>query len=164
MPSEYTRTGVLSLEDLKGRIPPPERLKEGPVAIVECLQEIPCDACIDACRKKCISKETITSQPWLDPGGCTGCAQCVARCPGLAIFVVDMSKSPEGKAWITIPWEFLPVPRVGEVVRALDREGKDIGPARIVRVAKMAKGERTAIITFEVDESLVMEARSLRLL
>ncbi|MFQ6079840.1 MAG: hypothetical protein ACE5NJ_12010, partial [Thermodesulfobacteriota bacterium] len=124
------------------------------MAIVECLQEIPCDACVDACRKRYISKETIISQPWLDLEACSGCTQCISKCPGLAIFVLDMSKSPEGKAWVTIPWEFLPLPKVGDVVRALDREGNDVGPAKIVRVVRMDKGERTAMITFEVDEGL----------
>lgn len=161
MAREYEKTGVLTPEDVKKITPPSERFKKGPVAVIECVQEIPCDACAEACPRKYIHLENIVAVPKLDFDRCTGCAICVGRCPGLAIFVVDTCKAPEGKAWITIPYEFLPVLRVGSVVRALNREGKDVGPAKVVKVVR-PKGEKTALITFQVDAELAMEARALR--
>lgn len=162
MVSDYEKTGVITLKDLEGQIPPPERFKKEPVAIVECTQEIPCDACIPACPRKLLSMKNIISVPSLDFDKCSGCAICVGKCPGLAIFIVDMCKAPKGKAWVTIPYEFLPVPEVGSIVRALNREGEDVGSAKVVKVARLSKEEKTALVTFEVDEKLAMEARALR--
>lgn len=162
MISDFEKTGVATPKDLKGMIPPPERLRKGPVAIVECPQEIPCDPCVHACPFKVISLKNLISPPRLDFDKCTGCALCVRACPGLAIFIVDKRNAPEGKAWVTIPYEFIPVPKAGDVARALNREGKDVGPAKVVRVVPMKKGEKTTLVTFEVDEKLAMEARALR--
>jgi len=162
MASDLEKTGVHTLKDLEGMIPPPERFKKGPVAIVECIQEIPCDACVYACARKLISKKTIITPPRLDFEKCTGCGVCVGKCPGLAVFVVDTHKAPEGKAWVTIPYEFLPMPKVGEVVRALNRDGNDVGAAKVVRVVRLSKEEKTALVTFEVDKEFAMEARALR--
>ncbi|MFQ6129557.1 MAG: 4Fe-4S binding protein [Candidatus Hadarchaeaceae archaeon] len=162
MVHDYKKTGVLAPKDLEEIIPPSERFKKGPVAIVECVQEIPCDACVQACPQKFISKKNLVALPKLDFDKCSGCAICVGKCPGLAIFIVDKCKAPKGKAWITIPYEFLPVPKVGDVVRALNREGKDVGSAKVVKVVRLSKEEKTALVTFEVDEELAMEARALR--
>jgi len=90
MVSDYEKTGMITLKDLEGQIPPPERFKKGPVAIVECTQEIPCDACIPACPRKLLSMKNIISVPSLDFDKCSGCAICVGKCPGLAIFIFDM--------------------------------------------------------------------------
>ena len=43
------RTGVFSAEEVNRVMPPPEVLKKGPVAVVECIQEIPCDPCHASC-------------------------------------------------------------------------------------------------------------------
>jgi Pyruvate/2-oxoacid:ferredoxin oxidoreductase delta subunit len=162
MVSGFERTGVVALDELGGMIPPSERFRKGPVVIVECPQEIPCDACLYACPKGVISMKNIIALPEIDFEKCTGCGICVGKCPGLAIFVVDVCKAPEGKAWVTIPYEFLPIPKVGDVVRALNREGKDVGPAKIVKVVRLTKEEKIAAVTFEVERGLAMEARALR--
>ena len=75
--------------------------------------------------------ESINDLPKLDFNKCTGCKRCVGICPGLAIFVV---KIKEDKALITLPYEFLPAPKVGDIVTALDREGKSRGDAKVVKV------------------------------
>lgn len=162
MAAEYEKTGVLTPKDLEGTTPSRQRFEKGPVAIVECVQEFPCDPCVHACPFKAISMKNLINPPELDFEKCTGCALCLMACPGLAIFIVDKRNAPKGKARVTIPYEFLPVPKIGNVVRALDREGKDIGSAKVVRVVPMRKGERTALVTLEVDEGLAMEARALR--
>ena len=100
--------------------------------------------------------ENINAIPIVDFNKCTACAQCVGICPGLAIFVV---KIKNGKALITIPYEFFTVPKINDNVKALDRKGKVRSNAIIKKVKKKGK---TNIITIEVDESLAMEVRNIK--
>ena len=102
---DYERTGVLSAHDI--HMPSENCLDKG-VAIIECVQEIPCNPCVDVCPFDAISMESINAPPIVDYEKCTGCAQCVAICPGLAIFVVKtegkrdrltiIGSSPKGSA------------------------------------------------------------------
>lgn len=149
----YEKTGVLSLRDLQ--LPSDDQLKKG-VAIVECVQEIPCNPCVAICPVDAISMKDINDLPKVDFNKCTGCKRCVGICPGLAIFVV---KIKEEKALITLPYEFLPVPKVGDVVTALDREGKARGDAKVIKVNQLGK---TTIITIEVEKDLGMDIRNIR--
>ncbi|KAA0004004.1 MAG: 4Fe-4S dicluster domain-containing protein [Thermoplasmata archaeon] len=153
---EYERTGVISIEEI--RVPSEEQLKRG-VAITECIQEIPCNPCVDACPVNAISMEDINSPPFVDYDRCTGCAQCAAVCPGLAIFVVKLE---DESALITLPYEFLPLPEKGEEVEALDREGRGVGKAIVRRVVK--KKDNTALVTVSVDRKLAMDVRNIRVL
>ena len=151
---EYEKTGILSLKDLK--LPTDDQFKKG-VAIIECVQEIPCDPCVAICPVSAISMKDINDTPKIDYSKCTGCKRCVGICPGLAIFVI---KYKDDKALITIPYEFLPIPKVEDFVLALDREGKPIGKARIVMVKKSNK---TTVLTIEVEKEVAMEVRNIRL-
>ena len=66
------------------------RYAKGPVAVIECVQEIPCNPCEGACKFNAITiGEPITNLPKINETNCTGCGVCVAQCPGLAIFIVD---------------------------------------------------------------------------
>jgi len=150
----YEETGVLSLDDLRS-IPSEKQLEKG-VAIAECIQDIPCNPCVDACPVDAISMKDINSPPIIDYDRCTACGNCVAVCPGLAIFIV---KTSVDKALITIPYEFLPIPKKNEIVDALDREGKTVGEGKVTRVIKRGT---TWMITVEVDRSLAMIVRNIR--
>jgi Fe-S-cluster-containing hydrogenase component 2 len=150
----YEKTGVLSIKDLD--IPTEKELKKG-VVIIECIQEIPCDPCVTICPFDAISMKDINAIPIVDYDKCTGCKRCVGICPGLAIFVV---KVEDDKALITLPYEFLPIPKVGDKVKALDREGKSRGDALIKKVNRIGK---TTIITIEVNKKLAMEVRNIKL-
>lgn len=156
---QYEKSGVLDLGDIP--MPPSERTEQGPVAILECIQHIPCDPCVKACPRGAITiKGNITDLPTLDDNKCNGCGLCVSICPGLAIFVVD--RSGEEEDFVTLPYEFLPLPEVGDVADALDREGKRVGAARVVRVLSGAKQDRTAVITVRVPKGLGMIVRNIR--
>ncbi|MFC2141676.1 4Fe-4S binding protein [Acidobacteriota bacterium] len=153
--------GYLPLEVIKDKIslPSKERMEKGPVVIIECNEDIPCDPCLESCKIKAIAKESLTSAPIVDYEQCTGCALCVDSCPGLAIFVVDCSL--EDKALVYIPYEMLPVPQKGDKGDALDRSGKPIGSAE---VAKVRNGTRqTTILGILVKKDLVMNVRSIRI-
>jgi len=156
--SNYEATGVLTLEDLKDRLPPKERLEKGPVVIIECVQKIPCDPCAYVCRFNAIKKSSLSEPPEVDYDKCTGCGECVAICPGLAIFVVNL-KYKDDEALVTIPYELLPIPEKGEVFEALDRKGKPVGEARIVSVRKMK--DKTTVVTIAVKKDLAMTVRNI---
>lgn len=150
----YEKNGILSPKDLT--LPNDEQLKKG-VAIIECIQEIPCDPCVAICPVSSISMEDINDIPKIDYNKCTGCKRCVGICPGLAIFVV---KVKDNKALITLPYEFLPIPKVGDSAIALDREGKPRGRSKIMKVNRIGK---TTVVTIEVDKKLAMEVRNIKL-
>ena len=155
--ASFRETGVLSLEELEGRVPPLERLRRGACAVIECVEEIPCNPCEESCPVGAIRiGEKITTLPVIDFDRCTGCGTCVGVCPGLAIFLVDLSR--EGKAHITVPYELLPVPRAGDEVRVLSREGTPLGPGRVLRTRKVGT---TYLVTVEVPEEWAMKARAI---
>ena len=148
----WEREGVVELEDLK--IPSEEHLRKG-VAITECLQEIPCNPCVESCPVDAISMETINDTPKVDYDKCIGCGNCVDACPGLAMFLVKVDGE---KALVTLPYEFLPVPEKGERVKALNREGMEICDAVVKRIRR----GRTLLVTIEVPAEYVMEARNIK--
>lgn len=153
--------GHLPLEVIEKRValPSAERMKRGPVVVIECVEDIPCDPCVESCKVDAISKDSLTSLPRVNYEECTGCGICVACCPGLSIFVIDCRR--DEKALVYIPHEMLPVPRRGDKGAALDRSGKKIGMAE---VAKVRKGERgTIILGILVEKALAMQARAIEI-
>ncbi len=150
---EYEKTGILSIADLQ--IPEKKQLEKG-VAILECVQEIPCNPCVESCPVHAISMKDINAPPVNDFEKCIGCTKCVGVCPGLAIFVI---KIKEHKSWITLPYEFVVVPKVGDVVQALDRIGRVRGKALVKKVVKQGK---TMVVTIEVNSSLAMDIRNIK--
>ena len=161
MKTDPRELGHMTYAVLRERInlPSAERFAEGPVVIVECTEDIPCDPCVESCKFSAISLKKLTSSPEVDYTKCTGCGLCIDVCPGLAIFVVDMSYE-EGKALVSIPHEMHPVPQKGDRVDTLDRSGKKIGEASVTRVRKGSRG--TMVISMAVDRDLAMQARSLK--
>ena len=137
------------------KLPSIKQLEKG-VAIIECIQEIPCNPCVDACPVNSISMEDINAVPVIDYDKCIGCRKCIGICPGLAIFVIKIIDS---KALISLPYEFLPIPRINDKVKALDREGNNLDTAIVKRVDKNGK---TMVITIETKKNLAMDVRNIR--
>lgn len=130
--------------------------------VIECTQEIPCNPCETACPTGAITVgEPITNLPRLDPGRCTGCGLCIAACPGQAIFRIDPAYAP-GKAAVSFPYEFLPLPRKGERWTAVGRAGQPLAEAEVLRVTMPAAYDHTAVVTVAVPVAVAAEVRSVR--
>lgn len=157
------KTGIPTTEDLKKVIPSEERFKRGACVILECFERIPCDPCVDGCPQGAIKIEgNINNLPEVDFDKCNGCGVCISSCPGLAIFVVHKNYD-EDSGLVMLPYEFLPLPNLGEVVDGLSRGGKKLCDARVVKVLLTKKQDRTAIISVTVPKELIMEVRNIRI-
>lgn len=157
------KTGVPAPERVLEKFPPIERINLGPVAVIECYEKIPCNPCETACRAHAIEiGEDINSIPMLSSSLCTGCAICLSRCPGLAIMIIDGSKSKEYLEF-RIPYEFSPLPKEGDMVWGLDRAGNKLSRVRVLRVQNPKAFDRTPVITLEVPRAELYTFRSIRL-
>lgn len=153
------KTGVPTPAQVDEVFPPPARLTQGPVAIIECFQHIPCNPCATCCPREAILPFTdINDRPTIDNNLCNGCTICLTKCPGLAIIVVDEAWSKD-RAAIKLPYEFRPLPEKGQMVTALDREGNPVGQAEVIRVAYTNSMNKVPIVSIAVDKSLIKVVR-----
>jgi len=158
------KTSYLTKEELinLNRYPSKERLNKGPVAIIECTEEIPCNPCEAACKFKAIKiGKPITNTPILDENLCIGCGSCIAKCPGLAIFVIDKTYSNK-EGLIMFPYEYLPLPIPGSSVEAVDRAGKVISSGKVIRVLNNKSLDRTPVVTIAIPKEKLDEVRGIK--
>ncbi len=152
--------GIATEEDLKKVLPSQERMAQGPVAIFECFQEIPCNPCESSCFRGAVKiGEDINHVPVVDHNICNGCTNCVSACPGLAIFIVDNS-GEFGK--LTIPYEFSPLPKEGDMVLGLDRSGLPVSECKVIKVRNNERLDKTALITLELSKDKVNQVRFIK--
>ncbi len=158
-----TTTGVPSEDELLSSpgYPLAENFEQGPIAVIECVQEIPCNPCEEACPNGCIVVgEPITNLPRFDASECTGCGLCIAACPGQAIFVVHLHYSDD-ESLIMVPFEFLPLPETGSTVNAVNRAGEVVCQARVLKVRNPAGFDRTAVVSLLVHKAFAHQVRGL---
>jgi len=155
----WKETGYITFGEIKDQIPDEKYLKNRPIPIIECVEEIPCTPCYEICPTKAITMSSLNDIPKLDPEKCSGCLLCAQVCPGLAIFPTHFHK--EGLARVYIPYEFLPLPKVGESV--LNREGKEVGKGIVFFVLPKEKSRGdTPLIGVEVPREIAFEARHIK--
>ena len=156
------KTGIPTAEQIDSIFPSQERLEKGPVAIIECFQNIPCNPCNTACKQNAIQAfQDINDRPAIIEENCNGCGLCLTKCPGLAIMVIDLNWS-EDRAMIKIPYEFSPLPAQGEIVHALGRDGAVITDAEVIRVQNPASFDKTPIVSIAVPKEFVKQVRNIR--
>ncbi len=139
----------------------PEK-KEGVYPIINCVQEIPCNPCEAVCPRNSIKiGEPITNVPQY-VGGCIGCEICVAKCPGLAITLVDWRK---GNPVVTVPFEFEPDDyfKVGDMVEVTDRLGNLLGKAEVVRIRRRTVSRGTRIIKLKASRDIAEKIAGIRI-
>lgn len=156
-------SGVLTKE-CPGAVLPPEKLwagKKNGLVVIECPQRIPCNPCNTSCPTGAVVPfDDINDVPKIDYEKCTGCALCVAKCPGLACFVIDLTFA-EDKALIKMPYEMLPVPNAGDEVDCLNRTGDVVGRGKVESVTEPHK-DRTRVVSVSVSKDLISQVRAVR--
>jgi Fe-S-cluster-containing hydrogenase component 2 len=158
-------TGMLSTEELNRApgFPKPEDFLKGATVVIECVEEIPCNPCETACPKGAITVgKPITNLPTLDAAKCVGCGMCIAACPGLAIYIKDLYYS-EKEALIVFPYEFLPLPKMGEIVTMVGRKGEEICKGRVVQIHVSNASNRTVIIGAAYDKKYFEDVVTMKL-
>ena len=157
-------SGVPSEEELAAcpGVPSRARMARGAVAYIECVQCIPCNPCQQACPQGAITVGTpMTNMPVLDENKCVGCGRCVSKCPGLAITVINKACGG-GLATLDFPYEYLPLPKVGDTVEAADRLGQAVCPARVLAVRSDGGDEGTRVIRIEFPLDEADRVRTIR--
>jgi ferredoxin len=157
------REGVPSIEELRSSpgYPSEGELERKALAVIECVEEIPCDPCVSSCPYGAIEiAGGLHGLPRLLTDACRGCGLCVAGCPGQAIFLVEYHFGPT-EASVSFVYEFLPVPAPGGEVVAVDREGRSVCRARVIRVDNPGRNDRSPVVTLAVPRDMAGTVRGM---
>ena len=96
----------------------------------------------------------------IDEEKCTGCGLCVAKCPGLACFVIDLTYSAD-EAVIKLPYELVPKPVKGQKVKCLNRVGEEVSEGEVYAVTEPLK-DQTTVVSVVIPKKLVGEIRAIK--
>lgn len=144
---------------VKHREPPSK--EEGVFPVFHCTQEMPCNPCTSVCPQHAIRTENdaITGLPYFnDREDCTGCASCVAVCPGLAVTLVDYRKDP-AHPLVVLPYEvWREKVAVGQKVPVTDVEGAVLGYYAVEKVKTRKKYPGTLMVHVRVDRAAAKRA------
>lgn len=156
-------SGILT-EEMPGAILPPKHeweTKKNGYVVIECPQRIPCNPCATSCPTGAVLPFVdINDVPKIDYTKCTGCGLCVAKCPGLACFVIDLTYGND-KAIIKLPYELVPAPKKGDIVKCLDREGKVVADGEVFMVAEPLK-DQTIVVSVVIPKDKVHDIRAIK--
>lgn len=150
----------------------PDQLDELKVyPLIRCIQEIPCDPCVDYCPKRLIKlvDNSIMSLPEFqiptsDKDACSGCGQCVMVCPGLAISLIYPTHDPEKKTVkLMLPFELdRDLLQVGQEVECVDYDGAPICKGKILDI-KARKKEKRILVFLEIPYGMRFNVATFRL-
>ena len=82
----------------------------------------------------------------------------VASSPGQSSVLVQEDVEA-GFATVTLPYEFLPLPKVGDKGVALGRNGKYVCEAKVTKIRTAPAFDHTYLLTIKVPNDMVMKAR-----
>lgn len=63
---------------------------------------------------------------------------------------------------VSFPYEYVPLPEKGQTVKAVDRQGKVVCDAEVVKVMNPASFDRTPVVTLKIPVEYVDEVRSMQ--
>ena len=130
----------------KPAMPSAERKAAKSFVIADCLYGFACNPCSFSCKQGAITKSSTSVTPVIDYDKCIGCMECVAQCPGLAIFGYRPDRSQ-----LFLPLEFnLPVDSTGSPaareVFLVDDNGRKVGEGVIERVIPKPNKTNIAVV------------------
>jgi len=144
----------------QARRKPPAK-EDGVFPIFYCYEEVPCNPCTSVCPVGAIKTENdeITGLPYMvDPDLCTGCASCVAVCPGLSVTMVDFREDPQHPL-VTLPYEvWRERVKVGQKVPVTDIDGAILGFYPVEKVRSRRKYPGTLLVQLRVDKKVAKAA------
>ncbi|MBQ4221901.1 MAG: FAD-dependent oxidoreductase, partial [Bacteroidales bacterium] len=124
----------------KPAMPTGERRVSKGFVIADCLYGFACNPCSFSCKQGAITKSSTSVTPVIDYDKCIGCMECVAQCPGLAIFGYRQDRSQ-----LFLPLEFN-LPEGAKEVFLVDDNGKKVGEGEIERVIPKPNKTNIAVI------------------
>ena len=90
----------------------------------------------------------------VDIEACTGCASCIAVCPGLSVSLVDYREDPQ-QPLVTLPYEiWREHVAVGQNVPVTDVDGAILGYYPIEKVSTRKKYPKTFLVKVKVDKAV----------
>ena len=129
---------------------------------IDCNERIPCNPCEFTCKFGAILiGPNLTELPQTNSDLCIGCGACVAACPGQACFLIDENVD-DGYSTIDFPYEFFPIPVVGEFVTACDNEGIDVCSGQVEYISANASYSLTKVIRIRVPSKYVRLIRGIK--
>ena len=156
--------GTLTLDRIRSLpgYPGSDRFEKGPVVVIECDEDIPCNPCEDICPNSAISiGDPITNLPRIDPDKCDGCIVCISICPGLCMFIVHKHYT-ETKSLIYMPYEMYPLPEKGTAGDGCDRVGTRVCEATVEKVIASKRLHKTSILAVSVPKEYFETVRAIR--
>ncbi len=139
----------------------PPAKEDGVFPVFHCYQEVPCNPCTSVCPVGAIKTENdeITGLPYMvDLNVCTGCASCIAVCPGLSVTMVDYREDPQ-QPLVTLPYEFWREQvEIGQKIPVTDIDGATLGYYPVVKVRSRRKYPGTLLVQVKVDRSVAKTA------
>ncbi|HRK01603.1 MAG TPA: 4Fe-4S dicluster domain-containing protein, partial [Oligoflexia bacterium] len=130
------------------------------VASLECLENIPCRACADACPENAISILDLADQPTLLEDKCTGCGICVAVCPAGAAAMIRENTADQ-KVRLFLPDHTKDIWKPQTAVQLLNRRGDSLTLARVVASQAYVNAPHR-VLEIEVSNVHLWEGRAFR--
>ncbi|UCE56614.1 MAG: FAD-dependent oxidoreductase [Desulfobacterales bacterium] len=158
MPKEWDEKATIlkSKAGREDRKKPPLK-EDGVFPVFHCYQEVPCNPCTSVCPIGAIRTENdeITGLPYMvDLESCTGCASCIAVCPGLCVSLVDYREDPEHPL-VTLPYEiWREHVNIGQKVPVTDIDGAVLGYYPVEKVSTRKKYPGTLLVKVKVDKAV----------
>ena len=132
---------------------------KGPAVTKVCANScIGCGMCQRTCKFDAI--HVVNNVAVIDYTKCNGCGTCVSKCPGLAITVIACNRASSTTV-LSLPYEYFPLPKAGDTVAAVDREGRFVCNARVLQVKPMSAHQSTSVVKIEFPEEFTFKVKSI---